>query len=111
MLLSHRTGNGRKISVSDAPAPARGTNDPTNTLVTGDDGSVWLVTPGPRFFRKVTQSLTAWRTRGITRSKGETEMPAEQALARPPIRAAAIAIAAAVRPDGATPVRAAFLAG
>ncbi len=41
--------------VSDAPAAAHAAVDePTNTFVTGDAGSVWLVTPGPRFFRKVT---------------------------------------------------------
>ena len=40
---------------ADAPAPARNsTNLVTNTFVTGDAGSVWLVTPGPRFFRKIT---------------------------------------------------------
>jgi hypothetical protein len=40
--------------VSDAPAPARSSLDERNTFVTGDPGSVWLVTPGPRFFRKLT---------------------------------------------------------
>lgn len=40
---------------ADAPPAARSTmNLATNTLVTGDAGSVWLVTPGPRFFRKIT---------------------------------------------------------
>jgi hypothetical protein len=40
--------------VGDAPAPAYSGADEHNTLVSGDAGSVWLVTPGPRFFRKVT---------------------------------------------------------
>jgi hypothetical protein len=39
--------------IPDAPPAARG-DDPSNTFVTGDAGSVWLATPGPRFFRKVT---------------------------------------------------------
>jgi hypothetical protein len=40
--------------VTDAPAPARDAGNFTAEIVTGDAGSVWLVTPGPRFFRKVT---------------------------------------------------------
>jgi hypothetical protein len=40
--------------VTDAPAAARQLDQPSNTLVSGDAGSVWLVTPGPRFFRKTT---------------------------------------------------------
>ncbi|HVY36841.1 MAG TPA: hypothetical protein VHM31_02870, partial [Polyangia bacterium] len=39
---------------TDAPPSAHSTDMFTNTFVTGDAGSVWLVTPGPRFFRKVT---------------------------------------------------------
>jgi hypothetical protein len=39
--------------IPDAPPAARG-DDTNNTFVTGDAGSVWLATPGPRFFRKVT---------------------------------------------------------
>lgn len=40
---------------ADAPAAARSSNfDPRNTYVTGDAGSVWLATTGPRFFRKAT---------------------------------------------------------
>lgn len=37
---------------ADAPAAARSTTDERNTYVTGDATSVWLSTPGPRFFRK-----------------------------------------------------------
>jgi hypothetical protein len=40
--------------VPDAPAATRNSDDFGNTLVTGDAGSVWLVTPGPHFFRRVT---------------------------------------------------------
>jgi hypothetical protein len=40
--------------VPDAPAAARSDLDLSNTFVAGDAGSVWLATPGPRFFRKVT---------------------------------------------------------
>ena len=36
------------------PAAARSVLDERNTYVTGDAGSVWLATPGPRFFRMVT---------------------------------------------------------
>jgi hypothetical protein len=38
--------------VSDAPAAARNASNDGNTYVTGDATSVWLSTPGPRFFRK-----------------------------------------------------------
>ena len=30
-----------------------------NTFVTGDATAVWIVTPGPRFFRKLTAGATA----------------------------------------------------
>ncbi len=41
--------------VTDAPPSARGADGAIrNTFVTGDAASVWLVTPGPRFFRKTT---------------------------------------------------------
>ena len=40
--------------VADAPAAARSSSDERNTYVAGDAVSVWLATPGPRFFRKVT---------------------------------------------------------
>jgi hypothetical protein len=36
------------------PAAARSVLDERNSYVTGDAGSVWLATPGPRFFRMVT---------------------------------------------------------
>ena len=36
------------------PAAARSILDERNTYVTGDAASVWLATPGPRFFRLVT---------------------------------------------------------
>jgi hypothetical protein len=36
------------------PAAARSVLDERNTYVTGDAGSLWLATPGPRFFRLVT---------------------------------------------------------
>lgn len=37
---------------ADLPPPARSpTSDFTHTFVTGDPRAVWLVTPGPRFFR------------------------------------------------------------
>jgi hypothetical protein len=51
--VAHFDGQGWSL-VADAPASARNDLDFTNTFVTGDAGSVWLVTPGPRFFRKVT---------------------------------------------------------
>ena len=52
--VAHFDGQGWSLA-ADAPASARSTiNLSTNTFVTGDAGSVWLVTPGPRFFRKVT---------------------------------------------------------
>ena len=38
--------------ISDAPAAARNASDDKNTYVTGDATSIWLSTPGPRFFRK-----------------------------------------------------------
>jgi hypothetical protein len=38
---------------TDIPSAARSaTGDGTNTFVGGDPNAVWLVTPGPRFFRK-----------------------------------------------------------
>ena len=38
---------------TDVPSAARSpTGDGTNTYVGGDPNAVWLVTPGPRFFRK-----------------------------------------------------------
>jgi hypothetical protein len=51
--VAHFDGQGWSLA-SDAPAAARNSGDLNNTFVTGDAGSVWLVTPGPRFFRKVT---------------------------------------------------------
>ena len=51
--VAHFDGQGWSL-VPDAPASARSASDFTNTLVTGDAGSVWLVTAGPRFFREVT---------------------------------------------------------
>jgi hypothetical protein len=52
--VAHFDGQGWSL-VSDAPAPARNAvNMLSNTFVTGDAGSIWLVTPGPHFFRKVT---------------------------------------------------------
>jgi hypothetical protein len=52
--VAHFDGQGWSL-VSDAPAPARSaTGDERNTFVTGDAASTWLVTRGPRFFRKVT---------------------------------------------------------
>jgi hypothetical protein len=47
--------------VSDAPPSARGARDfpPTNTFVAGDATAVWIVTPGPRFFRKLDAGATA----------------------------------------------------
>jgi hypothetical protein len=51
--VAHFDGEGWSL-VSDAPAAARDESDATHSLVTGDAGSVWLVTPGPRFFRKAT---------------------------------------------------------
>ncbi|HXJ19094.1 MAG TPA: hypothetical protein VMT03_02595 [Polyangia bacterium] len=52
--VAHFDGQGWSL-VSDAPDAARSTTGlETNTLVTGDAASTWLVTPGPRFFRKVT---------------------------------------------------------
>lgn len=49
--VAHFDGQGWSL-VSDAPAAARGASDDSNTFVTGDATSVWLSTPGPRFFRK-----------------------------------------------------------
>jgi hypothetical protein len=51
--VAHFDGQGWS-TVPDEPAAARNESDISNTFVTGDDGSVWLVTPGPHFFRKVT---------------------------------------------------------
>jgi hypothetical protein len=52
--VAHFDGQGWSL-VTDAPAPAHSaTRDQRNTFVTGDAASTWLVTPGPRFFRKVT---------------------------------------------------------
>jgi hypothetical protein len=52
--VAHFDGQGWSL-VSDVPPSAHGTTDfPVNTFVTGDAASTWLVTPGPRFFRKVT---------------------------------------------------------
>lgn len=51
--VAHFDGQGWSL-VSDVPAAARDEADAKNTLVTGDDGSVWLVTTGPHFFREVT---------------------------------------------------------
>ncbi|HVT08442.1 MAG TPA: hypothetical protein VHO67_13365, partial [Polyangia bacterium] len=51
--VAHYDGEGWSL-VPDAPPSARSTDALSNTFVTGDAGSVWLVTPGPRFFRKVT---------------------------------------------------------
>ncbi|HXJ23177.1 MAG TPA: hypothetical protein VMT03_23375 [Polyangia bacterium] len=48
--VAHFDGQAWSV-IPDAPAPVSAS---TNTLVTGDEGSVWLVTPGPRFFRKAT---------------------------------------------------------
>jgi len=42
--------------VADQPPSAHGPTagyPPTNTFVTGDATAVWIVTPGPRFFRKL----------------------------------------------------------
>ena len=49
--VAHFDGQSWSLVV-DAPAGSRGA-DEHNTLVSGDAGSVWLATPGPRFFRKV----------------------------------------------------------
>ena len=52
--VAHFDGQGWSL-VADAPPSARSDqNAITNTFVTGDAASVWLVTPGPHFFRKVT---------------------------------------------------------
>ena len=51
--VAHFDGQGWSF-IADAPAAARDEADIKNTLVTGDADSVWLVTSGPRFFRKVT---------------------------------------------------------
>jgi hypothetical protein len=51
--VAHFDGQGWSL-VPDAPAAARGDLGLSNTFVAGDAGSVWLATPGPRFFRKVT---------------------------------------------------------
>ena len=51
--VAHFDGQSWSLA-TDAPAPARSGSDSNNTFVTGDPGSVWLVTPGPRFFRKAT---------------------------------------------------------
>jgi hypothetical protein len=50
----HFDGTGWSLA-QDAPAAAHPANsDLRNTVVTGDAGSVWLATPGPHFFRRVT---------------------------------------------------------
>jgi hypothetical protein len=49
--VAHFDGQGWSL-VADAPAPTHGSNDFRNTVVTGDAGSIWLVTAGPHFFRK-----------------------------------------------------------
>ncbi|MES1165326.1 MAG: hypothetical protein ABUR63_06205, partial [Verrucomicrobiota bacterium] len=50
--VAHFDGEGWSL-VTDAPAPAHSTTGlETNTFVTGDASATWLVTPGPRFFRK-----------------------------------------------------------
>jgi hypothetical protein len=51
--VAHFDGQGWS-TVPDAPTAARNESDINNTFVTGDAGSVWLVTAGPHFFRKVT---------------------------------------------------------
>jgi len=51
--VAHFDGQGWSL-VSNAPDAAREQLDTTHTFVTGDAGSVWLATPGPRFFREVT---------------------------------------------------------
>jgi hypothetical protein len=52
--VAHFDGQGWSL-VTDAPGPAHSTTRlETNTFVTGDAAATWLVTPGPRFFRKVT---------------------------------------------------------
>jgi len=41
--------------VADAPPPAHGSRSAyNNTFVSGDPAAVWIVTIGPRFFRKLT---------------------------------------------------------
>ncbi len=52
-LVAHFDGQGWSVA-SDVPAAASDASDINHALVTGDPGSVWLATPGPRFFRKVT---------------------------------------------------------
>jgi hypothetical protein len=52
--VAHFDGQGWSLA-QDAPAAAHPANsDLRNTVVTGDAGSIWLATPGPRFFRKAT---------------------------------------------------------
>src|SRR5262252_2590735 len=51
--VAHFDGQNWSLA-SDAPAAAHSTNDEHNTHVGGDAGSIWLATPGPHFFRKVT---------------------------------------------------------
>ena len=40
--------------VADAPPPPSRDSGLYDVVVTGDAGSVWLMSPGPRFFRMVT---------------------------------------------------------
>jgi len=50
--VAHFDGAGWSLE-TDIPSAARSaTGDGTNTFVGGDPNAVWLVTPGPRFFRK-----------------------------------------------------------
>jgi hypothetical protein len=51
--VAHFDGN-RWAIVSDAPAPAVHSHNLEATFVTGDAHAVWLVAPGPRFFRNMT---------------------------------------------------------
>ena len=51
--LAHFDGTTWSL-VADQPPSAHGGGYPwTNTFVTGDATAVWIVTPGPRFFRKL----------------------------------------------------------
>jgi hypothetical protein len=52
--LAHYDGTTWSVVADEPPSahvPANASHD--NTFVTGDATAVWIVTPGPRFFRKV----------------------------------------------------------
>lgn len=57
--LAHFDGTNWTLAADAPPAARVSSSILDNTFVTGDAAAVWIVTPGPRFFRKADASATA----------------------------------------------------